>query len=114
MTLKIDLHSPEWWAWAITLVALALGLAGWRTGFEAAVAVSLAQCLWFAAARGATAFATQVRYVYFALAVIAYVDPTRILYALLAIGTLMVVLFDRCMIARVLAKAPWNAGVAVT
>ena len=114
MTLKIDIHSPEWWAWMITLIALAVGLAGSTSGFGAAIIVSLAQCLWFAAARGAAAFATQVRYVYFALTVIAYVDPTRILYALLAIGTIMVVLFDRCMIARVLARAPWNVGVALT
>ena len=78
------------------------------------MAISLVQSIWFATSRGAAAFSTQIRYVYFVLTVIAYFDPTKLLYIALGIGTAMVILFDRCMIARVLAKAPWNAGVVPT
>ena len=75
MNLKINPHSLEWWAWTITFIALLIGLAGQKGGFEAAVAISLVQSIWFATSRGTAAFSTQIRYVYFVLTVIAYFDP---------------------------------------
>ena len=36
MNLKINPHSLEWWAWTITFIALLIGLAGQKGGFEAA------------------------------------------------------------------------------
>lgn len=36
------------------------------------------------------------------------VDPTRLLFGLMFLGTIMVTFFDRCTIARVLLLMPWN------
>lgn len=108
MKFKIVPQSLEWWFWAITLVAMISGLAGVLEGFFAVMLVSAVQVIYFWVLRGFVAFPTQVRTVYFAFTVIAFFDPTRIFYAALLVGTFMVTFFDRCIIARVLARMPWN------
>lgn len=114
MKFKIDARSIYWWYWALTLVAMIAGLAGWREGFWIVMIVSAIQTLHFWASSGFAAFPTQVRTVYFAFTVLAFFDPTRILYAALLVGTFMVTFFDRCIIARVLVHMPWNKGVQLT
>lgn len=114
MKLKIDLKSLYWWFWAITLVGMIAGLAGRIEGFYVVMGVSLIQTVYFALERGVTAFPTQVRAVYFAFTVLAFFDPTRIFYWMLLVGTVMVTLFDRCVIARVLVRMPWNKGVTLS
>jgi len=52
--------------------------------------------------------------VYFVFTVLAFFDPTRILYWMLLVGTVMVTLFDRCIIARVLVRMPWNKDVKLS
>ncbi len=40
-------RQPAWWIWLVTVALLAIGLAGFTAGFLAAIAVSLAQTLWY-------------------------------------------------------------------
>ena len=110
MKLKVDFKSLGWWYWFITLIAMITGLAGIIEGFYAVILVSLIQFIHFTISRGFTAFPTQVRFVYGIFTIIALFDPTRIFYWALLVGTIMVTLFDRCIIARVLILMPWNKG----
>ncbi|MDH3355646.1 MAG: hypothetical protein OEL79_10585 [Chromatiales bacterium] len=108
MKLKIDLKSIEWWYWFVTLIAMVAGLAGVVEGFYIVIAVSLFQFIHFMVTYGFSAFPTQVRFVYGIFTIGALFDPTRIFYWALVVGTIMVTLFDRCIIARVLILMPWN------
>lgn len=40
-------REPVWWTWLATVVSLATGLAGFTTGFPAAIGVSAAQTAFF-------------------------------------------------------------------
>ena len=114
MKFKINLKSLEWWYWFITLIAMSAGLAGIIEGFYVVIFVSLIQFIHFMISRGFTAFPTQVRFVYGIFTVVALFDPTRIFYWALLVGTIMVTLFDRCFIARVLILMPWNKNVKLS
>ena len=104
--LQINFKSLEWWYWCVTLIAMIIGLLGMVQGFYGVIFVSVVQTIHFSVSRGFTAFPTQVRLVYGLFAIAALFDPTRIFYWALLIGTIMVVLFDRCMIARMLKLMP--------
>lgn len=108
MKLAIDFKSLEWWFWGITLIAMIVGLSGVVQGFYAVIIVSIVQFIYFTSLRGFTAFPTQVRLVYGTFTIIALFDPTRIFYWALLVGTIMVTLFNKCIIARVLIMMPWN------
>ena len=110
MKLKIDVKSIEWWFWTITLAFISAALSGWQTGYIAVMAISLVQAVFIAARTGSVAsFPSQVRIVYFAYTLLGLWTAGRFyFYALLALGTVMVVLFDRCGIALVLKLMPWN------
>jgi hypothetical protein len=111
MKLAIDLKSLKWWYWFVTLLAMIAGLSGVRAGFYAVIAVSVVQFVHFTFASGFTAFPTQVRLVYAIFVTLALFDPSGIFYWALLVGTVMVTLFDRCIIARVLVLMPWNKDV---
>ena len=113
MKLKIDVRSIEWWIWTITLAFIIAALFGWTPGYAAVIVVSLLQTVFFVVKTGSAAsFPSQVRIVYFAYTLLALWEAGRVYcYALLAVGTVMVVLFDRCGIALVLKLMPWNKGV---
>jgi hypothetical protein len=108
MKLQINFKTLEWWYWFVTLIAMIIGLLGMVQGFYGVIFVSVVQTVHFSASRGFTAFPTQVRFVYGLFTIAALFDPTRILYWVLLIGTIMVVLFNRCFIATVLKLMPWN------
>lgn len=108
MKLAIDFRSLEWWFWFVTLVAMVTGLAGVIAGFHVVILVSIVQFIYFTTRKGLTALPTQVRLVYGIFTIIAFFDPTRIFYWLLLLGTIMVTLFNKCMIERVLIMMPWN------
>lgn len=110
MKLKMDVRSIEWWFWAATLVFIIAALAGWTPGYAAVIIVSMVQAVFIVFRTGsAVSFPSQVRIVYFAYTLLGLWDAGRLYcYALLALGTVMVVLFDRCGIALVLKQMPWN------
>lgn len=114
MKIIIDFKSLKWWYWLVTLIAMIAGLAGVIAGFHVVMLVSVVQFAHFMVDRGFAAFPTQVRFVYGILAIIAFFDPTRILYWALLAGTVMVTFFDRCVIARVLILMPWNKNVKLS
>ncbi len=111
MKLKIDFKSFEWWYWFITLIAIIIGLYGVVEGFYLAILISIIQFIHFTISSGFAALATQVRLVYAILTIIALFIPYNIFYWILLFGTIMVVLFDRCMIEKVLNSMPWNKNV---
>ena len=108
MKLQINFKSLEWWYWFVTLIAMIVGLSGVVQGFYVVIFVSVFQTIHFTISRGFTAFPTQVRFVYGLCTIAALFDPSRIFYWALLVGTIMVVLFNRCFIARVLILMPWN------
>jgi hypothetical protein len=112
MKLKIDSSSLEWWFWTITLVFIIAALSGWTPGFTAVIVISLVQTIFIGVrTRSATSFPSQVRIVYFAFTLLGLWQAGRFyFYTFLAVGTVMVVLFDRCGIALVLKLMPWNKG----
>jgi hypothetical protein len=108
MKFKIAPATVDWWYWMLTLLAMLAGFAGRIEGFYAVVALSGVQCLHFLVRDGFAALTTQVRLVYGAFTLLALLDPARLLFGVLLLGTIMVTFFDRCIIAKVLLMMPWN------
>ncbi|MDH5182526.1 MAG: hypothetical protein OEX12_01430 [Gammaproteobacteria bacterium] len=115
MKLQIDVRRLDWWFWSLSLMAIISGLTGWyQDGFTLLIGISVLQSLYFAIRTGTLSFPSQVRVVYTAFTVLALYDPSQILYYALLVGTIMVTLFNRCIIARVLILMPWNKGVSLS
>ena len=113
MKFKMDLKSGEWWFWTVTLVLIIAAVAGWTPGYAAVMLVSALQVVVFAIRSGSpVSFPSQVRIAYFAYTLLGLWEAGRVYcYALLIVGTAMVVFFDRCGIALVLKLMPWNKGI---
>jgi len=113
MKLKMDMTSIEWWFWAITLVLIIAAVAGWTPGYLAVIVVSFLQIPYIALkSKSIVSFPSQVRIAYFAYTLLGLWEAGRVwCYALLIVGTAMVVFFDRCGIALVLKQMPWNKGM---
>ena len=115
MKLAINYKSVEWWFWPFTLGFMIAGITGWVPGYYFVIGISGVQVIYFTLIKKSLiAFPTQVRIVYFIFTVIGLYDPTRIFYMIMAFSTAMVVLFDRCVLARVLVKMPWNKDVKLS
>jgi len=112
MKFKIDVRSIEWWFWAVTLAFIIAALSGWAPGYGAVIVLSLVQTIFIAIRTGGVfSFPSQVRIAYFAYTLFGLWEAGRAYcYALLAVGTVLVVFFDRCGIALVLKLMPWNKG----
>jgi hypothetical protein len=112
MKLKVNLQSIEWWFWAVTLAFIIVALSGWTPGYVAVIMVSFLQTVVIGVRTGsAISFPSQVRIVYFAYTLLGLWEAGRFYcYALLTVGTMMVVFFDRCGIALALKQMPWNKG----
>jgi len=108
MKFKIAPATIDWWYWMLTLLAMVAGFAGRLEGFYAVVAISAVQFIHFLLKDGFAALTTQVRLVYGGFTALALLDPSRLLFGLLLLGTIMVTFFDRCIIAKVLLMMPWN------
>jgi hypothetical protein len=110
MKLKIELASPFWWFWAVTLAFIAAAVAGWTPGYYIVMALSALQVVIFLLReRSISAFPTQIRIVYFAASLLGLWLAIRLpFYILMLLATAMVVFFGRCSIALVLKHMPWN------
>jgi len=113
MKLQIDLTKIDWWFWAITLIFIFSALLGWSSGYLVVMVISALQFIYFGVRlKSLIAFDTQVRIVYFAITLLGIIEVVRFpLFILLFVGTLMVVLFNRCGIALGLKYMPWNRHV---
>jgi hypothetical protein len=100
----------EWWFWTVTFIFIITALLGWLPGYYLVMIISAIQIpfFWYRF-KSLMAFDTQVRIVYFAFTLLGLLETIRFpLYLLLLLGTFMVVVFNRCGIALVLKKMPWN------
>jgi hypothetical protein len=113
MKLKMDMTSIEWWFWTITLVLIVAAVAGWTPGYAVVMILSAVQVVYIAVrSHSLLSFPSQIRIAYFAYTLLGLWDAGRIwCYAILIVGTAMVVFFDRCGIALVLKQMPWNRGM---
>ena len=98
-----------WWVWLAMACLLLIGLMGFLQAFLAALLLSIAQCVLFLVQeRSLKAFPVQLRLAYTLLLIICFVPAIRWLYWLPALGTLALVIFGYCLMARILSLLPWN------
>ena len=110
MKFIIEPKKIEWWFWTITFTFIIAALLGWSQGYYLVVLISAIQVLFFwSRLRSPLAFDTQVRIAYFAFSLLGLIKAIQFpFYILMLIGTFMVVAFNRCGIALVLKRMPWN------
>lgn len=114
MKFTIKYQNLDWWFWAIIGGGIGLGLYGTPYGYEVALAVSMANVVFYAIRdKSLINFSLQVRWVWLAFMLIALWPPMAWFYWPLFAGMVLVVFFDRCGIARVLIKMPWNREVSL-
>jgi hypothetical protein len=98
-----------WWAWLVTVALLLTGLAESPAAFIAAIALLLAQTLFFWRKSGnVRAINVQIRASYTLLLVLSYIPQLRWFYWLIAIGTGALLVFGYCFVARTLSLLSWN------
>ena len=115
MKVVIEPKKIDWWFWTITLAFIIAALLGWSPGYYLVVLISVVQVLFFwIRCQKLLAFDTQVRIVYFAFTLLGLIKAIQFyFFILLFIGTLLVVAFNRCGIALLLKKMPWNKQIVV-
>src|SRR6185503_19375087 len=97
-----------WWAWTVTAVLLAIGLAGLPSGFVAAIVLTVVQVvMMLIRERSVSAFAVQLRIAYLILLGICFVPQMPWFYWLPMVGTFALVIFGYCLLARMLYLLPW-------
>jgi hypothetical protein len=98
-----------WWAWTLTAILLAIGLAGYPSAFIAAMAITTGQAIvMLIREKSISAFPVQLRITYLLLLVISFIPQMRWLYWLPTLGTFALVIFGYCLLARALSLLPWN------
>jgi hypothetical protein len=112
----ISKNAIRWIYWAAICALLIIGLAGRFEAFYAAFAVSVVQLVHYALReRSIKAFSVQVRLVYTAVLLLdILIEPLRLHLWWMAFFTLMVVLFDWCLLSRIMALMPWNRKEPLT
>jgi hypothetical protein len=112
MKLELNISDPGWWFTATILVFIMITLAGWQPGYSIVIALSGLQAVYFIwRERSFVTLSAQVGMVYFGLALLGVWTHVQVpIYALLLVGTFMVVFYDRCSIEFLLEKMPWNEG----
>jgi len=115
MKVVVEPKNIDWWFWAVTFIFITTALLGWNPGYYFVMIISAMQIPFFwNRFKSFMAFDTQVRIAYFAFTLLGLSETIRFpLYVLLLIGTFMVVFFNRCGIALVLKKMPWNKDQVV-
>ena len=98
-----------WWLWALTGAAVSASLSGWAPGLPVALALTTLQAVHQAArTRSVHSFPVQVRAAYLLVLLAGTWPPLRVLHPLQLAGTMALVVFDYCPLARMLSLLPWN------
>jgi hypothetical protein len=109
--LKINYKNLNWQYLLVCATGLALGLTGWNPGFVIAVVMAAVQGIHtIIIQRSLTAFPAQVHITYALLLLAALPGPMNWLYWMPAIGTWIYLLFDYCLLARLMSLLPFNSG----
>jgi hypothetical protein len=115
MKLALMPKEAAWWVWFVTVALLVAGLAGLSVGFLAAITLSAAQTVFFWRKHGSLpAIGVQIRLAYTLLLVACLVPSLRWLYRLPTLGTVALLCFGYCLMARTLSLAPWNRHEPLT
>jgi hypothetical protein len=110
MKLIMNPRDIRWWFWLVTLGFIIAALAGWTPAYYVVMALSAVQVIFFLfQEKSVSAYPVQIRIVYFAWTLLGLWPAGRLFfYILLALGTIMVTFFGRCVIALGLKLMPWN------
>ena len=111
MKFQINPRDIRWWFWFVTLGFMIAALLGWTPGYYIVIGISAVQVIFFLIQeKSISAYPVQIRIVYFAITLFGLWTglPRLILISLLALGTIMVTFFGRCIIAQGLKFMPWN------
>jgi hypothetical protein len=104
-----------WWYWLLTGVALGASLAGGNAGLTVAIALTtLAGIHLGLRSRSMVALPVQVRAAYLGLLLLGSWPPLRALHWMQLAGTAVVLVFDYCVLARLLSLLPWNRRAPLT
>jgi hypothetical protein len=108
-------HTPlnnliRWTYWTVICALLIAGLAGFERALYFAAAVSVVQLVHYFLREGSVkSFPVQVRLVYAAVMLIDIAwQPMHWHLWMMALFTLVLVLFDWCFLSRLMALMPWN------
>ena len=101
--------------WPLTAVALTVYLGGWTPGIIAAIALTVLQTVHFALRAGSVrTLDVQVRAAYLVLLLAGLLPWLAPLHVAQLIGLVVRIAFDYCLMARMLALAPWNRPVPLS
>ena len=101
----------DWWLWLAIGVSIAVGLSGNPQGYDTCRDLSILHLfMYLGRDQNIFSFRVQVRIVWLLLVLTARVFNW--FYVFLFGGMVLVVGFDKCGIARVLERMPWNQGIA--
>jgi len=111
----LEYNKDSWWFWLVTAILLSLGVFGVPLFFKWAIALTVAQIIYFSfKLQGVTSFPMQVRVCYLGLLVVSQPKMLQWLYWVPTIGTWAQVLVGYCLMARVVTMFPWNREEAFT
>jgi len=101
-----------WWYWAVTFAFILAAILDWPTGYTVVILISAVQLGHSIMKNGAlSAFPVQIRLVYLGVTLFGFwPGPRLVVFAILLVGTGMMVFAGRCGIAMVLKGMPWNQG----
>ena len=110
-----NFKNTDWQLLLLCACGMTGGLAGWEAGFL--LALASAAILFFTSflKHGyLMAFQVQVHMTYFAILLAASPEPVNGLYWLPTLGTWAYLLFDYCLLARLLSLLPYNSSKPFT
>ncbi|MBI1423206.1 MAG: hypothetical protein GC149_07060 [Gammaproteobacteria bacterium] len=99
-----------WWYWLVTTGLLGAELiGGWQAGAYLAIGLCVIQALHYFMREGAVdAFPVQVRVAYLFLLLIGLWSPLRFVHWIQFLGTIAMVGYGYCLLARIMSLMPWN------
>jgi len=109
MTLAVQLKEPTWWIWLVTVGMLVAAVLGHAPGLAAAIFLSAVQTIFFGVRhRGLGPYAVQIRLGYTLLLVLCLLPALRLLVWVPTLGTVALLVYGYCLMARMLSLMPWN------
>jgi hypothetical protein len=104
-----------WWYWAATAVLLAGALAGWPMGFDPVLALTAGHALhYLLREQTVSAFPVQVRLAYLVLLWQGQIEPLAFINWAQLAGTMVMLVFDYCLLARMVSLLPFNRRAPFT